>query len=186
MLAYRRERPARAPLLAAYALVGVAAVWSFETAFYTGATFAVTVVAAAWTGPDGTRVRTAATHLGAGAAAAVVAIAGLVAATRIGRGSAPDVGGYVDFLRLYSVDGFGQLPVPGWSLGYVMGGLYAASLAAVCTLVLRARAERARARLGDRAAGRREHARRRRRSATSSAARTPTTSRTSRRPSSRC
>ena len=78
VVAYRRDRPAPAPLLLAYALVGVACVWSFETAFYTVATFVVTVVAAAWTGPDGTRVRTAAAHLGAGAAAVVLAIAGLV------------------------------------------------------------------------------------------------------------
>ena len=57
----------------------------------------------------------------------------------IGRGKAPDAGGYVDFLRLYSVEGFGQLPVPGWSLGYVMGALYVASLVAVWTLAVRVR-----------------------------------------------
>ena len=51
VVAYRRDRPARTPLLVAYALVGVACVWSFETAFYTVATFVVTVVAAAWTAP---------------------------------------------------------------------------------------------------------------------------------------
>ena len=139
VVAYRRDRPARAPLLVAYALVGIASVWSFETAFYTGATFIVTVVAAAWTRPDGTRLRCAVAQLGAGAAAAAIAISGLVVATEIGRGRAPDVGGYIDFLRLYSVDGFGQLPVPDWSLGYLMGGLYAASLVAVCTLAVRAR-----------------------------------------------
>jgi hypothetical protein len=139
VVAHRRDRPARTPLLVAYALVGVASVWSFETAFYTGATFVATVVAAAWTRPEGTRLRAGVAHLAAGAAAAIIAIAGLVTATEIGRGRAPDVGGYVDFLRLYSVDGFGQLPVPGWSLGYLMGGLYVVSLVAVCTLVIRAR-----------------------------------------------
>lgn len=139
VIAYRRDRPTRAPLLIAYALVGIASVWSFETAFYTGATFVVTSLVATWTRPDGTRLRCAVTQLGGGAAAAAVAIAGLVTATMIGRGEAPDVGGYVDFLRLYSVDGFGQLPVPDWSLGYLMGGLYAASLVAVCTLAVRAR-----------------------------------------------
>ena len=139
VMAYRRDRPARTPLVIAYALVGVASVWSFETAFYTGATFVVSVVAAASTRPEGTRLRSAAAHLGAGAAAVVLAIAGLVAATEIGRGRAPDVAGYVDFLRLYSVDGFGQLPVPAWSLGYLMGGLYVVSLVATCTLVTRAR-----------------------------------------------
>jgi hypothetical protein len=139
VVAYRRDRPTRTPLLVAYALVGIAAVWSFETAFYTGATFAVGVVAAAWTRPDGQRWRSAATELGAGAAAAVVAIAGLVTATELGRGRAPNVGGYLDFLRLYSVAGFGQLPVPGWSLGYLMGGLCVASLTAIAVIVSRGR-----------------------------------------------
>ena len=144
VVAHRGERRARTPTLVAYALVGVAAIWSFETAFYTGATFAVTVVAAAWTLPAGQRMRCAATHLGLGAAAAVVAIAGLVAATAAGRGRAPDIGGYLDFLRLYSVQGFGQLPVPDWSLAYLMGGLYVASLVAVCVLAARGRGELAR------------------------------------------
>jgi hypothetical protein len=41
----------------------------------------------------------------------------------------------VDFLRVYSVDGFGQLPVPGWSLGFVMGALCTASLVGVWGIV---------------------------------------------------
>ena len=139
VVAYRRDRPARGPLLGAYALVGAAAVWSFETAFYTIAIFAVTAVAAAWTHPDGRRLRAAATQLGAGAVAVLTAIAALVAATEIGRGRAPAIGGYLDFLRLYSVAGFGQLPVPGWSLGYLMGALCAASLTATCLIAARGR-----------------------------------------------
>ncbi len=139
VVAYRRDRPARAPLLAAYALVGAAAVWSFETAFYTGATFAVTVAVVAWMHPDGQRARCAGRHLAAGAAAAAVAIVALVTVTELGRGRAPEIGGYVDFLRLYSVAGFGQLPVPGWSLGYLMGALDVASLAAVAVIARRGR-----------------------------------------------
>lgn len=139
VLAHRRDRPALAPLLIAYALVGVSAVWSFETAFYTGATFAVTVVAAAWTRGDGRRVRCAAAQLGAGAAAAGLAIAALVTATELGRGRAPNPSGYLDFLRLYTTTGFGQLPIPDWSLGYLMGGLYVASSTAVCAMVTRGR-----------------------------------------------
>jgi hypothetical protein len=135
--AYRGDRPARVPLLMAYVLVGVAAVWSFETAFYSFATFAVTVIAAARTFPRGQRLRRAATDLGAGAAAVAIAIAVLITATEIGRGRAPEIGGYLDFLRLYSVAGFGQLPVPGWSLGYLMGALCAASLVATCVLAAR-------------------------------------------------
>jgi hypothetical protein len=145
VVAHRGERPGRAPTLVAYALVGVAAIWSFETAFYTGATFAVTVVAVAWTLPRGARLRAAATSLGAGAGAALVAVAALVTVTAAGRGRAPDIGGYLDFLRLYSVHGFGQLPVPDWSLAYLMGGLYVASLVAVCALAARGQGELARA-----------------------------------------
>ena len=127
VVAYRRDRPARAPLLAAYALVGVAAVWSFETAFYTGATFAVTVVVVAWTRPDGQRVRCAATpprrgrrrrarrHRRARRPRPSSGAAGrrTSAATSTSCASTPS-------------PGFGQLPVPGWSLGYLMGALYVA------------------------------------------------------------
>ena len=139
VVAYRHDRPARAPLLVAYLLVGVAAVWSFETAFYAGATFAVAVIAAASTRPGGRRARCAAAHLCAGAAAAILSITVLVTATELGRGRLPEIGGYLDFLRLYSVAGFGQLPVPGWSLGYLMGALCVASLAATCLIAARGR-----------------------------------------------
>ena len=160
VVAHRGERPARTPTLVAYALVGVAAIWSFETAFYTGATFAVTVVAAAWTLPAGQRLRCAATHLGLGAAAAVVAIAGLVAATAAGRGRAPDIGGYLDFLRLYSVQGFGAAARAGL-VARVPDGRALRRVAGRGVRPRRARAGRTRARLDDRAAGRGEHARRR-------------------------
>jgi hypothetical protein len=139
VLAYRREQPARVPLGCAYALVGLAAIWSFETAFYTVATYAAAAVAAAWTQPEGRRLRSAGAQLAAGAAAALLAIATFVTATELWRGRAPDLGGYVAFLRVYSVDGFGQLPVPGWSLGFVMGALCMASLVAVWGIVALAR-----------------------------------------------
>ena len=58
--------------------------------------------------------------------------------------SLPHIDGYIDFLRLYSVAGFGQLPVADWSLGFLMGGVYAVSLAAVLAL----RAARGRGELG--------------------------------------
>ncbi len=139
VLAYRREKPARVPLACAYALVAAAAIWSFETAFYTFATFAAAVIAAAWTLPDGRRLRSATAQLAAGAASAALAVAAFVTATELGRGRPPDLGGYLDFLRVYSVDGFGQLPVPGWSLGFVMGALCVASLVGVWGIVALAR-----------------------------------------------
>lgn len=139
VVAYRRDRPARKPLVIAYALVGVAVVWSVETALYTVATFIVTVVALAWTRMDGTRARYAGAHLGAGAGAAALAMAILVAATEVGRGTAPHIGGYLDFLRLYSIGGFGTLPVPDWSLGYLMGAFYVVSLTAIAVILRHAR-----------------------------------------------
>jgi hypothetical protein len=139
VVAYRRERPALLPLLLAYATVGVAAVWSFETAFYTCATFVVSVLAIAATREDGRHVRCALAHLGAGMLAVILALATLVTATVAGSGSAPRIGGYLDFLRIYSVTGFGQLPIPGWSLGFLIGGVYAVSLAAIWIIVTQAR-----------------------------------------------
>ena len=63
----------RGPLLAAYALVGIAAVWSFETAFYTLARSPSCVVAVASLEPPRERMRHALRQLGAGAAAALLA-----------------------------------------------------------------------------------------------------------------
>ena len=138
-LAYRGDRPARGPLLAAYAIVGLATVWSFETAFYTIATFVVCVIFAAATQAEPRRARAALRHLAAGLAAALIAIVVLVTATIVGRGAAPHVSTYAEFLGLYSVGGFGQLPVPGWSLGFLMGALDAISLAALWVIAAYAR-----------------------------------------------
>ena len=100
----------------------------------------MTVIVAAWTRADGRRARSAAAQLGAGAAAVTHRHRrARRPRRRSAAGDAPEVGGYLDFLRLYSVAGFGQLPVPGWSLGYLMGGLSLASLTAICTLAARGR-----------------------------------------------
>ena len=139
VVAYRRDRPSRLPLLIAWALVGTACIWSFESAFYSVVTFAATAIAVASTGPPGTRLRCACAHLGAAAVAVITAVSALVAATEIGRGELPQPGGYVDFLRLYSVKGFGTLPIPGWSLGYLMCALYALSLCGIAVLIRQAR-----------------------------------------------
>jgi hypothetical protein len=133
--AYRRDRPSRPALAAAYALVGLACIWSFEAAFYSVLTFAATAIAVAGTSPPGARLRQAAGQLGAGALAAAVAVTILVAATAIGRGAAPHPGGYLDFLRLYSDKGFGTLPIPGWSLGYLICALYVVSLSGIAVII---------------------------------------------------
>jgi hypothetical protein len=139
VVAYRRDRPSRLPLLIAYALVGIACIWSFEAAFYSVITFAATVIAVAWTGPAGTRLRCACVHLGAGAVSALIAVTAFVAATEIGRGELPRPSGYIDFLRLYSVKGFGTLPIPAWSLGYLMCALYALSICGIAVILRHAR-----------------------------------------------
>ena len=99
VIAHRGERPGRVPMLAAYALVGVAAIWSFETAFSTGSTFAVTVVAVCLDAPARRAPARGRACLSAPAPPRRSSPSrALVTVTAAGRGRAPDVGGYLDFL----------------------------------------------------------------------------------------
>ena len=95
VVAYRGERPRRIPLAAAYALLGIASIWSLETALYAIATFAATALAVACMRPAGERLRSLLTQFGAGAAAILIAVGGLTAVTLAGRGEPPHVGGYM-------------------------------------------------------------------------------------------
>ncbi len=136
VLAYRRAQGARAPMAAAYVLVGISSIWSFEVAFYSIGTFVVVVTAVALTHGD---VRSALRPLALCAGCVIAAIVLLVIATVVGRDTRPHLGGYIDFIRLYSSGGFGTVPVADWSLGYPMCAGYAVSFIAIGVIILRAR-----------------------------------------------
>ena len=105
----RRINPGVAHAVAV-AVVGVSAVWSFEAFIYTGATFLAAAAADAVSRNDSRRRFT---RLVVAAAVACVFIHAVLAlATRIFAGAWPDWGGYLEFIRLYSQKGFGQLAGP--------------------------------------------------------------------------
>ena len=127
----RRINPGVAHAVAV-AVVGVSAVWSFEAFIYTGATFLAAAAADAVSRNDSRRRFT---RLVVAAAVACVFIHAVLAlATRIFAGAWPDWGGYLEFIRLYSQKGFGQLPVLAWSVGLPLAFFYFASAVTIVSL----------------------------------------------------
>jgi hypothetical protein len=129
----RRANPVVAHSIAV-AVVGLSAVWSFEAFIYTGATFLAAAGADSVLRDDARR-RFTRLVIG-GAAACVIVHAALAILTRIFAGAWPDWAGYLEFIRLYSSKGFGQLPVLAWSIGIPLGFFYVASAAAIVALVV--------------------------------------------------
>jgi hypothetical protein len=113
--------PARARLLswAQLMLVGVAAVWSFETFIYSVAACGSICLVEELTAGHGWVRRVAGDVLRIVLVAAA-AIALFSLATFLASGGV-HWGPYIEYLRLYSVQGFGQLPVKWFSPGPVAG-----------------------------------------------------------------
>ena len=112
--AARWPRYARALRVGQLCLIAIAAVWSFETSVYTATTwFALTALLAF--GPTRAGVRLLARELTAAAAVSIAAVLALTVGTRVASGRWPDWCGYLAYVRLYSVDEFGNLPVDFWS-----------------------------------------------------------------------
>lgn len=132
--------PARKRLFDAslFAVIGVSAVWSGETGVYClGTALALTVVDAATADAYAhVRIRMAVrrgTQLIATSAAALLTFTLL---TRVCTGAWPDWGGYLYYVRLYTTEGFGNLPIEPWSPGLALGAMYTASALVVVLLVL--------------------------------------------------
>lgn len=120
--AARWPKCARAMQVGQLVILGIAAVWSFETFMYTGATwFALTALRAFRRTGSGLRVFVR--DLAAGAAVAIGALLALTIGTRIAAGAWPDWAGYLAYIRLYSVDEFGNLPLDFWSPGLLMAAV---------------------------------------------------------------
>jgi len=115
--------PARAQLahIVGLLVLAVSAVWSFEAFVYTAATYAfITLVTDLAAGPGALR-----RVLRAGVVAAAVSVAAVIAYTllAIARSGGADWGPYLEYLKLYSVNGFGQIPVTFFSPGPIMGAV---------------------------------------------------------------
>ena len=126
----RRQRTSKLLMLAT---VAVAAVWSGEAGVYTlGTAAAVTIYDAALAKASG------AARLRAAARAALLLFAvyfgSLVAftvLTWVTVGSWPNWGYYIDYIRLYTIEGFGTLPIGTWSPGLALGAVYLTSFIAL-------------------------------------------------------
>jgi hypothetical protein len=103
------------------ALIGLASLWSFETFFYTVLAYiSIVGLQAAQRRRPVYLVRMSAPPL-----VAIVAVqAGYAAITKVVAGAWPDWGTYFAYLRLYSTQGFGGLPVGAWSPGFLLGAVY--------------------------------------------------------------
>jgi len=109
-------------------IMGIASVWSFESAFYSFGTFSAVVITVSW---SRRQLRQIFNFLAVGLIAGIVALFLLVTWTLIGSGQLPNPGGYIEFIRLYSSQGFGTLPVADWSFGYLIAGAYMASFSGI-------------------------------------------------------
>jgi hypothetical protein len=119
-------------------LVGVSAIWSFETFVYTtGAYLAIVALELALQGGS---VRERAGQAGhrLGLLALVIVASHLVfaVATRVFGGQWPDWGGYLAYIQLYGWNGFYTLPIGSWSLGYLIAALYFVSMAGLVFVTL--------------------------------------------------
>lgn len=104
--------------VATLAVVGIAAMWSFEAFAYCGGTYgALVLVEAIDAGTHVVRRIVRSAVLGLAVSAAAVALLSLVTYLLVG---SLDWGTYFEYIRLYSFDGFSQLPVVFFSAGPLM------------------------------------------------------------------
>lgn len=124
-----------------WATLGVASVWSFEAFVYCVVTMAALVAM-------GARLREVtwdgfAHRLARDVAAMAVVVVGAHLAfallTRLFAGDWPDWGGYLEYIRLYSVNGFGTMLVDPWQAGVAMAGMYVVSLVVACRYLIHRR-----------------------------------------------
>jgi hypothetical protein len=127
VLAARHPSRARRARIAQLVVLAVSAVWSFEAFVYTAATFGLIVLVTEVAAGPGALRRV----LRAGLAAVAVSAAAVIAYTLlvIARSGGADWGPYLDYLKLYSVRGFGQMPIIFFSPGPVMGAVIFGSVA---------------------------------------------------------
>lgn len=120
-----------------FALIGVAAMWSAETGMYSlGCACAVALVDC-----FSLEVAVRARSLAALREVALLigcAVAGLLLlslATLIFAGQLPDWGPYIALIRLYTLSGFGLLPIAAWSQGLAVGAIYSTAAVVVVGLL---------------------------------------------------
>lgn len=127
--------------VAMIALVGVSAIWSFETFVYTtGAYLAIIALELALQeGSARERAGKAGRQFGLLASVIVASHVVFAVATRTFGGQWPDWGGYLAYIQLYGWNGFSTLLIDPWSLGYLIASLYFVSIAGLVFVTLEQR-----------------------------------------------
>jgi hypothetical protein len=139
VMAERRRRALASA--AAFAVLGVSAVWAFEAFAYTVLTFAAITLAELWLRAPGDRRRWLGRRAALALAACVIAHVLLALATLVGSGQLPDWGQYLAYIRSFLLGGRAGIISFGfadWSPGLAVGAAALASAAAVVLLVRRA------------------------------------------------
>jgi hypothetical protein len=136
----RHPRRAGAWRALGLSVLGVSAIWAFESFAYTTMTYAALVLVAAWLRPHDGRRLWLAQHAALAVAACLAAHGALAVATLLGTGHMPDWGQYLAYVHAFVLGGkagevtYGFQP---WSPGLALGIAYLASAAAVWLLARR-------------------------------------------------
>ena len=136
VLAVRRAGGGRGLRTASAAVTALASLWSFETFAYVLVAYLAVVAleAVAYRLP----VRKAFSRRLLPLVELVVLVqVAFAAGTRLASGSWPDWKTYLDYIRLYSVQGFYTLPIDPWSPGFLLAGLCFASALALVVVAVR-------------------------------------------------
>jgi hypothetical protein len=120
-----------------FALVGFAAIWSAETGMYSlGCACAMALVDCFSREVGvGERCRAALREVARLVGCAVAGWLLLNLATLIFAGQLPDWGPYIALIRLYTLSGFGLLPIAAWSQGLAVGAIYSTAAVLVVGLL---------------------------------------------------
>jgi len=121
-----------------FAIVAVAAIWSGETCGYCLGTACALACfnAAIADGSVRDRIRRGTRNVALLVGVAASSVLAFTLVMRLATGVWPDWGGYLEFLHLYTIEDFGDLPIEPWSPGLAIGAMYAISAIAIVLLVL--------------------------------------------------
>jgi hypothetical protein len=120
------------------ATVAVAAVWSGETGVYCLGTASAIACLDAAVAPAGRRERLgmAARRIAQLLAASIFGLLAFTLVTRVASNAWANWGAYLDYIRLYTTEGLGALPIEPWSAGLALGAMYTVSAIAIVLLAL--------------------------------------------------
>lgn len=120
------------------ATVAIAAVWSGEAGIYCLGTACALVCLSATVEEASTRerLRKGGRTVALLVSVSVFSLLAFTLLTRVTTGAWADWGGYLEYIRLYTVGGLGLLPIDPWSPGLALGAMYTVSTIVIVLLAL--------------------------------------------------